>query len=164
MNIDELLLWKYIDGKCSPSEILEVELYLKAHPEKQLELDSRKAFDALMTEQPLEVPSLRFVQNVMEKSGALARTTIEPLMSARARWAFGTLAILFAVLYLLTAYLLGSSMLGNTAVLNLVSSLQQFTSVMNSQIVVIVATTSLAGCLFFGLDFYLNRKNKFHTN
>lgn len=160
MNIDQLLLWKYVDGLCTPEEILQVEAYLKDNPEKKLDLDSRMAFDSIMKHQELESPSMRFVQNVIEQTRMAQSTLSESLMSTRAKWIFGGMTGVFFLLYLISVVTAGSNPTTIPEAEKLIDLTSPLWSALNSQMVLMLSAISLAGVLYFAIDLFLTRKSK----
>ncbi|MCO6487344.1 MAG: zf-HC2 domain-containing protein [Phaeodactylibacter sp.] len=81
MNHDELL-WKYIDGDCSPEEAARVERRLAEDPGFKREWAQRVKLHQQLQQQEPEQPSLRFARNVMDRLPNLyRRLDISPLIS-----------------------------------------------------------------------------------
>ena len=99
MNHSELL-WKYIDGACSPEEAAQVERLLAEDPELKREWAQRVKLHQNLQQQELEQPSLRFARNVMDRLPNLYRKLdISPLISPFWRKALGGLAGAFLLAY-----------------------------------------------------------------
>lgn len=94
------LLWKYIDGECSPDEALEAERLLAENPELKREWAQRARLHQELQQQELEQPSMRFARNVMERLPELYRKLdIRPLISPFWRKALAGLAGVFVLAY-----------------------------------------------------------------
>ena len=63
---EETLLWKYIDGDCTPDELHQVEALLADNVYLEQKLRIMKNLHRHLQEIELEQPSLRFTRNVME--------------------------------------------------------------------------------------------------
>ena len=63
----EKLIWEYIDGHLSPDEKEQVTRHLTEDPEWQIKYNELKSIHALLQQEELEMPSMRFTKNVMEK-------------------------------------------------------------------------------------------------
>ncbi len=104
MNRSELL-WKYIEGQCSPEEQQEVERLLAEDAAFKLEWAQAHQLHHALQQQAAEQPSMRFAKNIMERLPALYRKlSIQPLLSPRAKRAFAGLLGLFLAAYFYFAY------------------------------------------------------------
>jgi len=63
----EKLLWDYIDGHMSPDDKETVARHLREDIDWQSKFQEIKAIHALLQNQELEMPSMRFTKNVMEE-------------------------------------------------------------------------------------------------
>jgi anti-sigma factor RsiW len=105
MNRSELL-WKHIEGQCSPEEQQEVERLLAEDAAVKLEWAQVQRLHHALQQQEPEQPSMRFAKNVMERLPALYRKlSIQPLLSPRAKRVFAGLLGLFFAAYFYFAYL-----------------------------------------------------------
>jgi len=94
------LLWKYIDGACSPEEIAQAESLLAEDPEFKREWALRLKLHRQLQQQQLEQPSLRFARNVMDRLPRLYRKLdIRPLISPLWQKVFAGLAGAFLLAY-----------------------------------------------------------------
>ena len=92
MNHDELL-WKYIDGDCSPEEAAQVERRLAEDPGFKREWAQRARLHQQLQQQEPEQPSLRFARNVMDRLPNLyRRLDVSPLISPFWQKALGGVA------------------------------------------------------------------------
>jgi hypothetical protein len=65
----EELIWDYIDGRCSAAERDIISGHLAEDPEWKIKYDELLSIHALLLEEQLDMPSLRFTKNVMEEIG-----------------------------------------------------------------------------------------------
>lgn len=81
---DSILLWKYIDGQCTPEEAQQLEQRMEQDASLKAAWELRVRLNTSLRQLPLEQPSLRFAMNVMDLLPALVRKIqIEPLVSPR---------------------------------------------------------------------------------
>jgi hypothetical protein len=105
MNHRELL-WKYIDGGCSPEEQQTIERLLAEDEAFKQEWTKAQKLHAALQQQEVEQPSMRFAKNVLERLPALYRKiSIQPLLSPLAKRVFIALLGLFFAVYFYFAYL-----------------------------------------------------------
>jgi anti-sigma factor RsiW len=105
MNNRELL-WKHIDGSCSPEERQAVERLLAEDEAFKQEWAKAQKLHTALQQQEAEQPSMRFAKNVMERLPALYRKiSIQPLLSPLAKRGFIALLGLFFAAYFYFAYL-----------------------------------------------------------
>ena len=82
MNHSELL-WKYIDGQCTPEEVSRVERLLAEDAGFKREWAQRHKLHQHLRLEELEQPSMRFARNVMDRLPNLYRKLdIRPLISS----------------------------------------------------------------------------------
>ncbi|MCO6478073.1 MAG: zf-HC2 domain-containing protein [Phaeodactylibacter sp.] len=94
------LLWKYIDGECSPEEEAQVERLLAEDLEFKREWARRVKLHRELQQQEVEQPSLRFARNVMDRLPELYRKLdISPLISPLWRKIIGGVAGAFLLAY-----------------------------------------------------------------
>ncbi len=99
MNKKELL-WKYIDGACSPEENRQVEEWLAEDPSHKAEWAMAVKLHQSLQEQELEQPSMRFARNVMDRLPQLyGKLDIRPLIPAFWRKVFVGVMSLIAIAY-----------------------------------------------------------------
>lgn len=99
MNHSELL-WKYIDGQCTPEEVSRVERLLAEDAGFKREWAQRHKLHQHLRLEELEQPSMRFARNVMDRLPNLYRKLdIRPLISPLWRKALTGLAGLFLLAY-----------------------------------------------------------------
>ena len=157
MNNRELL-WKYIDGDCSPEEQAEVERLLAADEGFKLEWAQRKKLHEGLKEQPLEQPSMRFARNIMERLPALyKKINIEPLFSpAQWRVIYGLLGV-FLVGYFSMVYGVVESGTAGTPSPMLDNMIQTVNS-LPSQVMAVLAALSFGIITLVWLDRQLKRR------
>jgi hypothetical protein len=63
----EKLIWEYIDGHISAAERENIVRHLSEDPEWQIKYNELKSIHALLQQEELDMPSLRFTKNVMEE-------------------------------------------------------------------------------------------------
>jgi len=63
----EKRIWEYIDGHISPDEREKISRHLAEDLEWQIKYKELKSIHALLQQEELEMPSMRFTKNVMEK-------------------------------------------------------------------------------------------------
>ncbi len=110
MTTHDELIWKYLDGACTPEEKERVEKLKKEDAAFRAALLERQRLDQELEEQPLEQPSLRFAKNVMERLPELYQRSIEPLV--RPLWIkvfFGSLGALFLAYFVIVFQSLGQA-------------------------------------------------------
>lgn len=75
------LLWKYVEGKCTPSESGQVEKQLAGDSVLQKELDQMLEVQSVLMSMEPDTPSLRFTKNVMDALPVIYPSEItEPLV------------------------------------------------------------------------------------
>ncbi len=90
---DSILLWKYIDGQCTPEEALLLEQRMEQDEALKEAWALRVRLNTSLRQLPLEQPSMRFAVNVMDRLPALVRKIkFEPLVSPRWLQVFGASA------------------------------------------------------------------------
>ncbi|MDX2070743.1 MAG: hypothetical protein SFV55_20105, partial [Haliscomenobacter sp.] len=72
-NTQSILIWKYLDGECSPQEKEQVQLLMTQDLAFAEELAMAKSLQEALQELEPEQPSMRFSANVSEKLPALYR-------------------------------------------------------------------------------------------
>ncbi len=90
---DSTLLWKYIDGNCTPEEALQLEQRLAQDPALKAEWQQRLQLNSALRKLPLEQPSMRFAVNIMDRLPSLfgvRKINVKPLVSPRWLTAFWT--------------------------------------------------------------------------
>ncbi|MCB0571144.1 MAG: hypothetical protein KDC66_15325 [Phaeodactylibacter sp.] len=104
MNNSELL-WKYIDGACTPEEKAEVERLLAEDTAFRLAYAQRLKLHQSLKEQPLEQPSMRFVRNVMDRLPSLyKKLSVRPLFTTTQWSILGALTAVFMLGYSYITY------------------------------------------------------------
>ena len=105
-NATEILIWKYIDGECTPEEINQVEKRMAEDAEFKSAFLERKQLHEGMQEMEPEQPSMRFTQNLMEKLPELyLKFSVAPLIGARwARAIAGGLTLICIGFYALISF------------------------------------------------------------
>ena len=63
----EQRIWEYIDGHCNPAEKVLITKLLAEDPVWQSKYTELSGIEELLQKEELEIPSLRFSKNVMEK-------------------------------------------------------------------------------------------------
>ncbi|MEO1257355.1 MAG: hypothetical protein AAFZ15_01110 [Bacteroidota bacterium] len=77
------LLWKYAEGQCTPSELLQIEKQLTDDLALQKELDQVLELQSVLVSMEPDAPSMRFAQNVMDTLPAIYPSEVtEPLISS----------------------------------------------------------------------------------
>lgn len=157
MNTSELI-WKYLDGACSPEEEGEVERLLAEDAAfKEEWARSRKLHESLK-HQPLEQPSMRFARNIMERLPALYRKiNIRPLFTPMQwRVIYGLLgAFLLGYSYLTFSFLeSGAPGPGSRALESLANTLNS----LPYQVMAVVAALSFGFITLAWLDRALKRR------
>lgn len=80
-DTDKQLIWRYIDGECTPEEILFVEEQLQQKPSWKEEYALAQQVHTGLGEQELESPSMRFVQNILDQLPAIKKRIYDPLIA-----------------------------------------------------------------------------------
>lgn len=101
MHINEDILWDYADGLLTPAERLEVDAYLRQHPEYQVQLNEVLAFRAQMHATPLEKPRAGFTDRVMAAWATEQMQAYQP--PANRDWIVFSVAAAFG-LFILSAF------------------------------------------------------------
>jgi len=113
-NVQSILIWKYLDGECTPQEKEQVQRLLAEDLAFAEELEMAKSLQETLRELEPEQPSMRFSANVSEKLPALYRpihTSADILPKSIVR-VFGSLVGTVAVLCL-GLFFAGQGVLGN---------------------------------------------------
>ena len=77
------LLWKYAEGRCAPSELIQIEKKLADDPVLQKELDQVLEVQSVLISMEPDAPSMRFTQNVMDALPAIYPSEVtEPLIGS----------------------------------------------------------------------------------
>ncbi len=157
--MDDLLLWKYVDGLCNAQEQEMVEQYLLENPSQTEKLAQMQSLDSLMGQQEMEVPSMRFVQNVVEKAEAINTGFNDPLMPRVWKYLGGFAVAAFS---LLVAYNFGvssfepiNSLADKYAVWSEMPSVSEGFS---SQLTTLFFAVLSSGFLYLFLELLLNKK------
>lgn len=89
---DSALLWKYIDGLCTPQEAEQVAARLKKEAPLKAEWLLRLQLNNALHQLPMEQPSMRFAMNVLDRLPVFMRkiTVVKPLISTHWLKAFWT--------------------------------------------------------------------------
>ena len=104
MNNEELL-WKYIDGECSPEEAARVKRLMEENLSLKKEWAQRLKLHQELQQQEAEQPSMRFTRNVMDRLPELYRKlNISPLISPFWRKALSGVAGIFLLAYFALAF------------------------------------------------------------
>lgn len=99
------LLWKYIEGSCSPEEQARAERLLAEDPQFRKEWALRSRLHQGLKEQEPEQPSLRFARNVMDLLPRLyGKREAPPLISPLWQKVMGGLAGAFLLAYFALAF------------------------------------------------------------
>ncbi len=94
------LLWKYIDGECTPEEAAQVERLLAEDAGFKREWAQRTRLHQELQQQEVEQPSMRFARNVMDRLPELYRKLdISPLISPLWKKIIGGVAGVFLLAY-----------------------------------------------------------------
>lgn len=107
MKEQDILIWKYLDGRATTEEQSTVERLLEEDPAFKAAFLERQKLEETIKKEELEQPSMRFAKNIMDKLPDLYRRTVEPLV--RPFWIrvfFGTLSGFLLVYFGLVAYAL----------------------------------------------------------
>lgn len=73
-------IWNYLDQAATPEERAELERRRQEDPVFRQDFLEREALDAQLKTIEAEQPSLRFVQNIMDRLPELYRRAVEPLV------------------------------------------------------------------------------------
>lgn len=93
--MEETLLWKYIDGECTPEELALVEKMLAEEERIRKHFSTMQLLHGDLLNLELQQPSMRFTANVMEQLPALKGTQL-----LASRWVLMTAFFLAAVPFL----------------------------------------------------------------
>ncbi|MEN0004537.1 MAG: hypothetical protein AAF798_10345 [Bacteroidota bacterium] len=95
-QIETQQLWDFIDGQCTAEEAATLKSALETDPNVKAEWAKRFKLHQQLSELPAEQPSMRFVQNLMDKLPLLYRKlSIAPLVKPFwVKTALGFLALL----------------------------------------------------------------------
>ena len=98
-DMDEILIWKYLDGLCDPAEKEEVEKRLLNDEKFKLALEQRSTLHKGLEGMEPEQPSMRFTLNVMENLPEMYNklSVIPPLIQPVWR---GIIVVTLALLFL----------------------------------------------------------------
>jgi anti-sigma factor RsiW len=161
MEKDDILIWKYLDGECSPEERAEVERRRAEAPEFAEALRQRELLHEGLRALEAEQPSLRFAANVIDKLPALYRRAaaraFQPLVSP---WAARLFLAFFALLSIvcLQAAIALTPPGGGGAYAQWVSPLTEFFQRLSPQDFSVVAALSGSLLILFALDRRLQRR------
>lgn len=97
--MEETLLWKYIDGDCSPEELALVEKMLAEDQGLRQHFERMQALHGDLLNMDLEQPSMRFTTNIMDQLPVLKGTQ---LLSSR--WVLAAAFFLAAIPFLATFF------------------------------------------------------------
>lgn len=157
MNNRELL-WKYIDGACSPEEQAEVERLLAADEGFKLEWAQRQKLHQGLKEQPLEQPSLRFARNLMERlPGLYRKINIRPLFTPiQWRILYGSLGTFLAGYFYMFYMYVESGASGPSS--PILDNILQTVNSLPSQVMAVLAALSFGIITLVWLDRQLKRR------
>ena len=95
------LIWKYVDGECTPAEISQIESAARRDPEVRRAIAEAEMLHLKLQKQETEAPSMRFVQNVMEALPPIYRKySSEPLLNPSWIKAFYAFLAVFLITYI----------------------------------------------------------------
>ncbi|MDA7501919.1 zf-HC2 domain-containing protein [Chitinophagales bacterium] len=149
--IEDSLIWKYIDGECSPEELQLLEKHWNQFPDERIVLEEAQVLDTNLTELPLEVPSMRFVKDVAEK----AVEAKKPLLSHTQK--------LIVALFFITPFVLFYPLISSAGYSIMESPLQQLMTqvdIFTGGSGIIIASISFCFLLYFSVDLLVSRKTK----
>ncbi|MEM1218569.1 MAG: hypothetical protein AAGH79_06640 [Bacteroidota bacterium] len=93
--MEETLLWKYIDGDCTPQELALVEKMLAEEERIRQHFNTMKLLHGDLLNLEMQQPSMRFTANVMEQLPVLKGTQL-----LASRWVLLTALFLATVPFL----------------------------------------------------------------
>ena len=98
------LLWKYVEGKCSPAEKIAIEKLLVDDPSFKKELEMARQIHAALKDMEADAPSMRFAKNVADALPDIcSRELTEPLIKPMYKKIFwGGIFAAFTLLVLLS--------------------------------------------------------------
>lgn len=147
---DEQLIWRYLDGECDPEEQRTVASRLETDPAFRAAWAERRALHLRLQAVEAEQPSLRFVQNVMDRLPLSLR--IEPLVSRRQwrNWLTGAAAFLLALLGL--TWSLPPTAAGGTAVEPYLQPFNEFVLGLPQQLLALTGALGIGFLVLVWLD------------
>ncbi|MCB0630509.1 MAG: hypothetical protein R2824_13015 [Saprospiraceae bacterium] len=82
-------IWAYLDGSCTAEERLQVEQLLESDPSFREEFRKSEILHRELRQMEVEIPSMRFIQNVMDKLPPVQQLATVPLVSPKWLKGFG---------------------------------------------------------------------------
>lgn len=160
-NEQSILIWKYLDGECTPQEKEQVQ-HLRTHDNAFAdELELAKSLQETLQAIEPEQPSMRFSANLVEKLPALYRpvhTSADILPKGLVRF-FGSLVGTIALLSL-GLFFAGQGVMGNqigSGKLNILGRYTLDLGVFSNPMVFSTFLVSLAVLSYFLMDFALKK-------
>lgn len=160
-NEQSILIWKYLDGECTPQEKEQVQ-HLRTHDNAFAdELELAKSLQETLQDMEPEQPSMRFSANLVEKLPALYRpvhTSADILPKGLVRF-FGSLVGTIALLSL-GLFFAGQGVMGNqigSGKLNILGRYTLDLGVFSNPMVFSTFLVSLAVLSYFLMDFALKK-------
>jgi anti-sigma factor RsiW len=162
-NEQSILIWKYLDGECTPQEKEQVQHLLVQDAAFAEELEIARSLQETLQGLEPEQPSMRFGANVTEKLPALYRpihTSADILPKGLVR-IFGSLVATVAVLSL-GLFFAGQGVLGQSFVvaqreINIMGHYTVNLGVFSNPMVFSAFLVSLAVLSYFLMDFALKK-------
>ncbi len=162
-NEQSILIWKYLDGECTPQEKEQVQHLLTHDNAFADELELAKSLQETLQDMEPEQPSMRFSANLVEKLPALYRpvhTSADILPKGLVRF-FGSLVGTVALLSL-GLFFAGQGVLGQSYVLaqRKIKIIGHYTldlGVFSNPMVFSTFLVSLAVLSYFLMDFALKK-------
>ena len=160
-NEQSILIWKYLDGECTPQEKEQVQHLLTHDMAFAEELELAKSLQESLQKMEPEQPSMRFSANVTEQLPALYRpvhTSADILPKGLVR-IFGSLVGAVAVMSL-GLFFAGQGVMGNqigSGKLNIFGGYTLDLGVFSNPMVFSTFLVSLAVLSYFLMDFTLKK-------
>ncbi len=160
-NEQSILIWKYLDGECTPQEKEQVQHLLTHDNTFADELELAKSLQETLQAIEPEQPSMRFSANLVEKLPALYRpvhTSADILPKGLVRF-FGSLVGTVALLSL-GLFFAGQGVMGNQTGSGKLNILGRYTldlGVFSNPMVFSTFLVSLAVLSYFLMDFALKK-------
>ena len=158
---DEILIWKYLDGRCDPTETAAVEKRLRNEEYFKSALEERKTLHQGLGSLEPEQPSMRFTANVMEHLPEMYKrlSVVPPLI--RPLWRV-IIVLTLGLLYLTLPNLVAPSQTGDSEGLGSLIQAEQIDALVQSipmSYFALAASFGLGVIFLFLLDKRL--KNRF---
>jgi anti-sigma factor RsiW len=157
-RMDPHKLWDFIDGQCSPEEAEQIKAAMEKDETLKTEWAKRYQLQQALKEVPAEQPSMRFVQNLMDRLPQMyQKLSIAPLVKPLwVRVTTGFLAFLVAGYFGFVWYYVETvGVSGRLAVLDSVSNVL---SQMPSQLMVVVAAVTIGMSFLILIDAFLKKR------